>query len=175
MSHFTRVDAVTEGLNIGTGGVPGDANSVNRIVVTKTGIANNTPTAIVNLVVPASFTGSAGGNIKILGMLGASGSVGAYESAQNVQYGFAVTRVGSGTSVGGLSAVFGSASGAFSGGTLPVVTATISSASGGATAIQYVAINVNISATTAGSNNHTAMAIVEVMNSVAAGITVLQA
>lgn len=175
MSHFQRVDAVQEGLNIGTGGIPADAYSVNRIVCTKTGIANNTPTAMAQISIPASFSGSAGGTIKVLGALGASGVVGAYEAAQFVEYGFAVTRAGSGTAIAGISAVYGSASGTFSGGTIPAVTATIGSASGAATAIQYVALNVNISATTAGANNDSAMMIVELLNLASSGITVASA
>ena len=176
MSHFNRLDAAAgEGLNIQAGGSPSDANTVNRIVVTKTGIANNTATAIANLVVPASFSGAAGGTIRILGALGASGSVGPYEAGQFIEYGFAVTRAGSGTAVAGLSTAYGSASGTFSGGTAPVVTATVSAASGSATAIQYLALNVNIVATTAGANNHVAMAEVSLSNLVASGITVQQA
>lgn len=162
----------TTDLSVGGTGVPGAATVMTTVTKAMTAFSDTVAKAVFTVTVPnaahAAFI-----EVNALGVLGAGGAIGAGEAASAVKYQLAVVRTTGVATVAIVSSAIGAANADVAGGdpfTSIVVTASAMTGAVGAT--QTFTINVAMTRSGSGADNHTGVFAAHVLNGNATGITI---
>lgn len=159
--------------NYATGqSIGGGLTTASFLVKAISAITDNTFTDIVTVTVP-NIKAAAVIRVHLLGALGAGGAIGAGEAMAGISYDVGVVRTAGVNAVTVASSAYGSTtSTAVAGATTATVTAQVSAIAGAVGAVNTFTIQIKVAKGGAGSDNHTAVAFVEVINQFAGGVTV---
>lgn len=157
----------------GAGSTAYGGGATSRVEINKaiTAIADNVAKATFTVTIP-NAAHSAGGEIVLVGSLGAGGAIGANEASGTVAYDFTITRTAGVNAVVTFSAAAASAIASVAGGAVMTITAAASAIAGAVGATNTFTVDVTIHAVTGASTNHTCLAYMKLLNANASGITV---
>lgn len=151
----------------------GGASSYQVVTKTKTAIADNTATDVFTVTIPnPAVNANCTIIVKVLGVIGAGGAVGAGETASGSIYIMSVARTVGVTAVIATGTQLGVASGKVSGGDTFTCTVAASAVTGGATVTETFTIQVTAHDSTGSAANHTAILVAELINAATGGITI---
>jgi hypothetical protein len=136
-----------------------------RLVKTLTGIAENTATDAITVTVPAAFNGSAIIEVKIMGSLGAGGSVNPFESTKSLLEIVTVTRTSGTLAVVSTSTAALVAEAHVASGCTAVLTSGASSVAGSTGAADTFTIQLTISNNACLATNHRAIVVADLVAS----------
>lgn len=152
-------------------GAQAGATTSHRIQKAIAAIVDNTDTAVFTVTVP-NGAHSAMVRCILVGSLGAGGAVGANEASQSVAYDIAIARTAGVATVATASSVYGSANSAVAGAATITVVGSVSAMTGAVGDPQTFSIYVKVTKGGGASDNHTCVAIAEILNANATGISI---
>lgn len=152
------------------GGTAGGALSVATLRKRVSAIADNTSTLILTISVP-NVLASGMVRVRIVGIAGASGAIGAGEDVTAVSYDIAFART-AGVAVGATaSSAYGSAAAVVTGAGTMTTVAAVALTGEGVTVTNTIKVNVTIDQSST-STLHTCMVLAECFNNLAGGATI---
>lgn len=152
------------------GGAPGSALSVATVIKRVSAIADNTSTLVLTITVP-NVLASGVVRVRLVGIAGASGAIGAGEDVTAVSYDIAFART-PGVAVGATaSSAYGSAAAVVAGAGTMTTVAAVSLTGEGVTVTNTVKVNITIDQSST-STLHTCLLYAECFNSLAGGATI---
>lgn len=153
-------------LNTAQGGAVHDG----RVTIRKTGIAENTATAIITFTVP-NAAHAADVELAVMAILGAGGAIGTGEAISRARYCLRIVRTPGLATVVGFESLDTPTGSAVAGATTITLTGAVSAVSGANTDPQTFNFTLTIDAATGSSTNHKAVVRVDMMNENASGVT----
>lgn len=163
---------VTGSRTLGGTGVAGAATTQTEITKAVTGFSDTVAKAVFTVTIP-NAAHAALINVDLLGVLGAGGAIGAGESCCASKYQVTVVRTAGKNAVATVSSAIGGAKSKVAGADdITSVVATASAISGAVGAANTFTINVAITRSGAGADNHTLVASARLLNQAATGITI---
>lgn len=162
---------VTGSRTLGGTGVAAAAKTLTEITKAVTGFSDTVAKDVFTVTIP-NAAHAAVVECQFVGVLGAGGAVGAGEAVCASKYQFAVVRTAGKNAVVGVSSAIGGAKAKVSGGDdITSVVATASAISGAVGASNSFTIQVAITRSGAGADNHTLFAEAKILNGNATGIS----
>lgn len=152
-------------------GAQAGATTSHRLQKAIASITDNTDTNVFTVSVP-NAAHSAMIRVTLCGSLGAGGAIGANEASQSISYDIAVARTAGVATVATASSAYGSANSAVAGAATITVTGAVSAISGAVGDPQTFTITVKIVKGGGASDNHTCVAIAEILNANATGVSI---
>lgn len=147
------------------------ATTSKRLQKAVASIADNTDTAVFTVTVP-NAAHSATLRVTLAGSLGAGGAVGANEATHSISYDIAIARTAGVATVATVSTAYGSANSAVAGAATITVAGSVSAMTGAVSAQQTFTVLVKITKGDGASDNHTCLALAELVNANATGISI---
>lgn len=152
------------------GGAAGAALTVATLRKRVSAIADNTATTILTITVP-NVLASGAVRVRIVGIAGASGAIGAGEDVTAVSYDVAFART-AGVAVGAtISSAYGSAAAVVTGAGTMTTVAALTLSGEGVTVTNTILVKVTIDQSST-STLHTCMVLADCFNSLAGGATI---
>lgn len=165
-------DLRLRGLQInGLPATQGAAGSDSFLTKTVTGIADATGTAVLTVTVPNAAEGAVI-PLVLMTSLGAGGAIGAYECSGTAYGQIVVARTAGLATVATATTLSNTGSACVAGATTITTAYAVSSITGGNTVAQTFTVNVTITKGGGASASHQAIVQADLLNAVAAGITV---
>lgn len=158
-------------LNVPTqGGAPGAALTVATLRKRVSAIADNTATTVLTITVP-NVLASGVVRVRLVGIAGASGAIGAGEDVTSVSYDISVTRTAGVAMAAVASTAYGSAAAAVTGAGTMTAVAAITLTGEGVTVTNTAVFKVTIDQSST-STLHKCLVLADVYNDLAGGITI---